>query len=229
MSTNAQGNAITIEQISTPLIQLQSQSPSQPINSMPLKNKLKVINMHGGPCSGKTVAAKMLYAAMKVKGYSVEFSPEVAKKYVYEKNQSALDNQALLLGEQLQNLLVLEGQVEYAVTDSPLLLTILYNKYMPRVPFNDLVFNILKRFDTLDFFINRGHGFQQEGRIHNLEESKKIDDENKMLLKQCNPGFIEIQGQETTTPMDTAQLMIAHIQAWDRAFHSMEDSGIILQ
>lgn len=81
---------------------------------------LKVINLFGAPGSGKSTAAAGLFNLMKLRGHSVELVSEYAKDLTYERNWMGLDNQLMILAQQDARLRRLEGQVEFAITDSPL-------------------------------------------------------------------------------------------------------------
>lgn len=73
------------------------------------------------------------------------------------------------------------GQVDFIVTDSPSLISLSYLK-APDPVFTKEVIDTFKRQNNFNIFIERGQRFEQEGRIHNLEESKKIDKEIKSIL-----------------------------------------------
>ena len=90
------------------------------------KLTLKVINLWGEPGAGKSTVAAGLFNLMKLMGEKVELVTEYAKDLTYEKNHGSLQNQLLILATQDNRLRRLEGQVEWAITDSPLPLGILY-------------------------------------------------------------------------------------------------------
>lgn len=46
------------------------------------------------------------------------------------------------------------------------------------------------------FYINRPEYFQQEGRVHNEEQSKEIDNRVKNMLRDQYVNFVEIENTE---------------------------------
>ena len=93
-----------------------------------MKYDLKMINLFGPPSSGKSTTAAGLFYLMKIKGYSVELITEYAKQMVWERQHKAqFENQVSIAAKQHDKQLNLVGHgIEYAITDSPLLLTLLY-------------------------------------------------------------------------------------------------------
>lgn len=87
---------------------------------------LKVINIYGGPGSGKSTTAAGLFNLMKGMEYRVELVTEFAKDLTYRKDDSTLHNQLAILGEQDRRIRSLVGQVDWVITDSPLPLGLAY-------------------------------------------------------------------------------------------------------
>jgi broad-specificity NMP kinase len=90
-----------------------------------MKNTL-IVNFFGGPGTGKSTFASGVFSKLKHLNYNVEYVQEFAKKLTWEKNNLALDNQFYVSGTQsyFQNMLI--GQVDAVITDSPLLIGLLY-------------------------------------------------------------------------------------------------------
>lgn len=148
-----------------------------------------VINAFGGPGAGKTTAAWHIAAELKKLGFCVEYVSEYAKELVWEKQYDLLDgsleNQQILLEEQSHRLDRIYGQVDFIVTDSPLLLNIMYlNKYNEK--HQKEVLSKFDKYNNFNFFVERGERFEQEGRIHDLDESKQKDIQIKSFLKIHN-------------------------------------------
>lgn len=101
----------------------------------------------------------------------------------------ALPHQKILFQEQKHRIDRLIGKVDVIVTDSPTVLGLMYvdkskcsiNEYLA---FEQAAITDYKRYNNFNLFINRGKEFQQTGRIHNLEQSKKIDTEIKDMLNR---------------------------------------------
>lgn len=88
----------------------------------------KVINLFGNPGAGKSTLASYLFSELKARGKEAELVTDAAKDLVWAEEFNKLENQLYVFGVQLQNLNKLIGKVEYAITDTPLLLHIGYYK-----------------------------------------------------------------------------------------------------
>lgn len=144
-----------------------------------------VVNAFGGPGAGKTTAAWNIAADLKKKGYVVEYVPEYAKELVWEGNTELLNgsiiNQAHLLREQNHRIERLIGKAEIIITDSPLLLNLIYLKEM-NPAYEKEVLELHNKYSNFNFIVERGDSFEKEGRIHSLEESKEKDKEINSFL-----------------------------------------------
>ena len=60
---------------------------------------MKVINLFGGPGSGKSTTAASVFSKLKIMGYNVELVTEFAKDMVWEQHDSIFDNQLLIFAE----------------------------------------------------------------------------------------------------------------------------------
>lgn len=145
-----------------------------------------VINGYGGPGAGKSTACMEITAALKKAGYGAEYVQEYAKELVYDKNMEMLDgsakNQFEILKEQTRRVERLYDQVDFIVTDSPILLNEIYNKELTP-EYRDIVGKIQNSYSNFSFFIERDvSNFEEEGRIHNLAESIQKDQEIRDML-----------------------------------------------
>lgn len=144
--------------------------------------KLKVINMWGGPGSGKSTITAGLFNLMKAMGLRVELVTEFAKDLTYEKNYGTLTNQFLLAAVQDQRLRRLVGQVDWAITDSPLPLGITYctKEYDEWLPAT--IEAAYDRYDNYDFRVKRCKEYQRYGRSQTECEALAIDISIKALF-----------------------------------------------
>ena len=86
---------------------------------------MKMTNLFGGPCSGKSATMAGLFYQMKLKHLSVEMVTEYAKDLVYSEQFNLLqgpNHQISIFAEQNRRQLILQNKVDWAITDSPLLL-----------------------------------------------------------------------------------------------------------
>ena len=145
------------------------------------------VNLFSGPCSGKSTGAAWIFAKLKMAGVNVELVTEFAKDKVWERNEKALANQAYVFGEQYFRLSRLEGEVECVVTDSPLLLGVMYNRNpILGEEFNKVVARVSKSIGSphLDYFVKRVKPYDPRGRLHTEAESDEISLKIKGLLDQ---------------------------------------------
>lgn len=135
---------------------------------------MKVINLYGGPSSGKSTTAAGLFYLMKINGYKVELVTEYAKDMTYEQRHNILEDQLYIFAKQARRLKRLEDQVDFAVTDTSLLLSIIYNRTDNKF-LNLLIDETYKKYYNIDIFVNRVKPYQQYGRSQTEKESKCLD------------------------------------------------------
>jgi hypothetical protein len=130
-----------------------------------------------------------------MRGVNVELVTEFAKDKVWEKSVEVFNNQAYIFGKQYFRISRCANQVDVIVTDSPLILSIIYNNN-PALDhhFTEVVLNIFNTYDNINFFINRVKPYNPKGRNQTAEESDQISLRIKDLYKNLNIGFIEVNG-----------------------------------
>lgn len=131
-----------------------------------------VINLYGGPGTGKSTTAAQLFAILKNKGLNVELVREYAKELCWQ--GLPIDCQLKVLAEQYRRQNILAGKVDVIITDSPLLLTLLYGKDS-HLPVEDWAEILYYNFINYDVFLRRVKEFNPKGRYHNEKEAKQID------------------------------------------------------
>jgi len=156
-----------------------------------------VINLFGGPGAGKSTTAAGLFFKMKNDKYvrSVELVTEFAKDMVYaERFKELKDNQTYISSKQYHKMERVRDQVDYLITDSPLLQGLVYtpiNYYNFFEPFlKELYFS----FNNFNIFLRRVKEYKGYGRTQKEEKSKKIDYEIRELLNKNNIKYWEVDG-----------------------------------
>lgn len=161
-----------------------------------MDKRTRVINLIGGPGSGKSTTAAGLFYALKTKGYDCEMVLEFAKDKVWEETVKTLDDQIYIFGKQYHKIWYLNNKVDYIITDSPLLLSSYYNQIESDY-FNDFIIEQFNRFDNLTFFIKRNEDhYEQNGRLQNLNEVKEIDIKLRMLLENNDIDYYQIEQKD---------------------------------
>ncbi len=153
-------------------------------------NSPLVINLFAGPSAGKTTAALELTAALKKKGFNVEYVSEYAKELVLENKTELLKNQVHVTDEQYHRLDRLrKSGVQIIVTDSPVLLGKVYGEGRISQEYGEKILTYHNSFNNFNLFVNRGDTFQTEGRVHNLEQSKELDAKITDMLQDSKIFF----------------------------------------
>jgi len=137
---------------------------------------LKVINLWAGPGAGKSTLAAGLFNLMKNMQHEVELVTEFAKDVTWEKNYGTLQNQLVVLAEQDRRLRRLEGQVEWAITDSPLPIGLVY--MTPEYNFlHDAMPSIFGRYRNYHALVCRdpNRPYHEAGRNQTLDEATQLD------------------------------------------------------
>jgi tRNA uridine 5-carbamoylmethylation protein Kti12 len=156
---------------------------------------MKVINLFGQPSAGKSTTAAGLFFFMKLRNINCELVTEFAKKLVWAERTRTFDDQLYLLAKQNHLLVNLLGKVEYAVTDSPILLANVYGTSMSNT-FKQLVIETFNSYDNINFFIKRVKPYNPKGRNQNEAESDALVDVIKNVLTRFEIPHIDIVGDE---------------------------------
>lgn len=133
-----------------------------------------VVNLFAGPGAGKSTTAAGLFFELKSRGINCELAAEYAKDLTWEERHRTFQNQVYIFGKQHHRIFRLLGQVEVVITDSPLLLSVVYDGEK-RETLKQLVYEEHRKMWTYNVFIKRMKKFNPKGRVHDLEESRALD------------------------------------------------------
>jgi tRNA uridine 5-carbamoylmethylation protein Kti12 len=143
--------------------------------------KTVVINLFGGPGCGKSTIAAELFAILKKQGYECELVTEYAKDKVWEESYKTLENQIYVFAKQLHRMWRLKDKVQFIITDSPLPLSIIYDRDKNE-DLKNLIITTFNSFDNINIVINRSTVYNQNGRYQNEEQANEIDNQIRELL-----------------------------------------------
>lgn len=137
-----------------------------------------IINLVGGPCSGKSTTAAGLFHEMKLHtSQKVEIVTEVIKNHVYDENKMAMQDQVLITAQQNHCLFRLIGKVDFVASDASLLNGIVYNEF-----YNDvesissyMSLKLYQGYNNEVFLLPRKPEYDAYGRTQSLEEAILID------------------------------------------------------
>jgi len=105
-------------------------APTLPENKLRLY-PTKVINIIGGPGCDKSLYSSAIVLKLHLRHKTVETIPEVAKNLVWQRDLDALRNQYGLALHQYRMIEVLDGQVQFLVTEGALPQLLYYNETYP--------------------------------------------------------------------------------------------------
>lgn len=136
----------------------------------------QVINLYAGAGAGKSTTAAGLFYKMKSDMMSVELVSEYAKQLTWDDRHNVLtQDQLYILAKQHRKMLILKDKVDYIITDSPLLLSLIYKpKHYPK-SFDDLVWYLYNQFENINIFLPRTKPYVTVGRNQTEEQAKEID------------------------------------------------------
>jgi len=93
----------------------------------------------------------------------------------------------MILAEQKKRMDRLIGQVDFVVTDAPILLNSVYLNSDDKSSYDEALVNLFKQYNNFNLEVIRdATTFEEEGRIHNLEQSQQADNDIRQLLNSNN-------------------------------------------
>lgn len=160
-------------------------------------NKTLIVNLLGGPGCAKSTTAAGIFNRLKQEHYNVELVQEFAKKLTWEKNFKVLSDQFFVSATQnhMQNILL--GQVQAIITDSPIIIGLMYyNEPNKEIydSFKNFLLATFKAQNNINFYIKRAKKYNPSGRNQTEDEAKEIDVKMKKFLDENNIPYIEIEG-----------------------------------
>jgi ABC-type dipeptide/oligopeptide/nickel transport system ATPase subunit len=151
-----------------------------------------VINLFGGPGSGKTTTAAELFALLKKRHYDVELVTEFAKDLIMQNNPDALAHQFYVSGVQAHRILSAAQKMQVVIVDSPILLGPIYDS-RNSLALLGLCLEYHRELDNLNIILGRkGVQHSMVGRVHSLTESVGIDNRIHRLLDEHRINYISL-------------------------------------
>lgn len=157
------------------------------------KSTTLVVNCFAGPGTGKSTICAQIFSELKWAGVNCEMALEFAKDKVWEGSEHVLENQPYIFGKQLHRMYRLNGKVDVIITDSPLLLSIMYDA-SNNVNFENFVVDKFEEFNNINYFIKRHKNYKQEGRLQSFEKAKSLDTYIYNIMVKHNLSFKEVDG-----------------------------------
>jgi hypothetical protein len=161
-----------------------------------------------GPGIGKSTYAAELFSVMKKLGYNVELVIEYAKECVYEKQFQLLNNDQLFVlanqNRRLQRIIESNENVDFIITDSPLLLSAIFaeqhNYKHNYISFQNFCIDLFASYENINLVLNRASltKYNSNGRVEDENEAKRLDDKILKTLKTWNFDFEIVNDRNLT-------------------------------
>jgi hypothetical protein len=151
---------------------------------------LTVINFFAGPGSGKSTCSAGLFYLMKHQYYNVELVTEYAKELVWREQTNTnemsaqFNAQDYIFSKQHNKITHLAGKVEFAITDSPLLLSLVYCPDTYPKSFAPFVTDVFNSYNNINIFLERKKKYVKIGRNQSESEAREVDDKIKNMLDE---------------------------------------------
>lgn len=151
-----------------------------------MNRDLKIINLFGGPGTGKSTLAAYVFHELKCAGKNVELITEYAKDMVWERRTNVLVDEFYVTAKQHRRIeRLIDHGLEVAITDSPLILSCLYQPEGYFAHFEPLVAEIFKSYtNSFNVVLNRGVEYNPLGRYQTADEAAALDVRIHELLKR---------------------------------------------
>lgn len=158
----------------------------------PGKKPARIINYYAGPGTGKSTTATAVFSELKQLGINCEYVSEYAKDATWERRGwKVFQAQEYLFGKQHFRMARVADEVDIIVTDSPILLGLIY---MPDGFGMPSLLPTIKEayglYDNLDIFLERNKPYNPKGRNQTLEQAKELDAKIKGVLHETSQDFV---------------------------------------
>ncbi len=159
----------------------------------------KVINIIGGPGCDKSLFTAAIILYLNLHHKSVELIPDYANSLVWQKNYDQLKNQYNIAQQQYRMLELLDGQVQYLVTECALPQVLYYNEN-----FADNICDVAKtrlqilewhkQFNNVNLIVERSDKpYVHTGRFQDEEQAKAIDAGLRGVLRREGMPFTVVK------------------------------------
>lgn len=159
-----------------------------------------VINLFGGPGTGKSTLAANLFSIMKSKEVNVELVREYVKSWAYVNRELKEYDLIYLLGKQSLYETQLYGKVDYIVTDSPFLLAGFYQTHLSNGKHSYVTTAALELMNHAEsngivyknFYIVRSVSYNSSGRYETEEQARELDEKILQSLGNFNVPITKV-------------------------------------
>ena len=161
----------------------------------------KVINLFGGPGSGKSLLASGIFYNLKLKGVKVELCNEWIKDKVFEESPYPFKDQLYTFAKQHKKIRQLNGKVDYIICDSPIILSLIYENGEPPL-FKDMLLQYFNLYDNINILLKRDAEYETYGRGQTEQEADDLSRKLEVLLKFYNIKYTLIPTRQAIENID---------------------------
>lgn len=173
----------------------------------------KVINIIGGPGCDKSLISSAIILYLHLQDKTVETIPDYAKSLVWQQNYEVLKNQYFIAQRQFEMLSLLDGQVQFLITECSLPQVLYYNEN-----YAENICDIAKtraqilewygQYDNVNIFVERGEKkYVHTGRFQNEEQARVIDRGLRDVMEREKLPYTVLQPNVQEINAFTAALM----------------------
>lgn len=167
--------------------------------------KTLVVNLYGGPGSCKSTMMAGIFSELKFRRVNCEMALEFAKSLVWDESLSIVKDQTYVFSKQYRSIYKVMGKVDVVITDSPILLSIVYDIHKDE-DLKKLIISKYNKHWNLDIFLIRPVEFEQAGRVQDREQSIEKDEEIRYMLEENKVPFI-IKTPSRNTVLDICDII----------------------
>jgi nicotinamide riboside kinase len=158
-----------------------------------------VVNIFGGPGTGKSTLAAAIFCALKQRHIETACPEECAKLAIWSNQSWILDHQPIILGRTWETIYTLLDKVDVIIVDSPILLCSVYARDREPMCFHQMVGDIHKRTHRINLLIKRDTqiGYSTNGRRETEREARLVDERIIGTLDAFNEPFVTCSSDQS--------------------------------
>ena len=156
-----------------------------------------VVNLFGGPGIAKSTTAAGIFSLLKMHDIDCEYVPEFAKDLVWEERHKSLKNQIYIFSKQYHRLWRVNGIVNVIITDSPLILSLVYAHISGAELFKSMVLEEYHTFNNMNFLLERTKRYNPNGRYQDEKGALEVDKDVVDVLKKYDIYYDSLKGDHT--------------------------------
>jgi hypothetical protein len=141
----------------------------------------QVINVIGGPGCDKSLITSAIIVSLKLREKTIEVIPDFAKSLVWQQNFEVLKNQYFIAQRQFEMLSLLDGQVQFLITECSLPQVLFYNEnYLDNIcdieKTRKQILEWYHQCNNINICVERGERkYIRTGRFQDEEQARSID------------------------------------------------------